>query len=63
MVRYHRLENSDVTISCLACNQVLQWNSSSQKWVNATVSAGGYSNLVLNTDWNISLIQVQVILL
>ena len=28
----------DVSISSLTNNQILQWNSSSSKWVNATVS-------------------------
>ena len=33
---------------------ILQWNSSSSKWVNATVSNGGSSTLAADTDCSIS---------
>ena len=47
-------KHSDVSISNLTNNQILQWNSSSSKRVNATVSSGGSSTLAANTDCSIS---------
>ena len=47
-------KHSDVSISSLTNNQILQWNSSSSKWVNATVSTGGSSTLAADTDCSIS---------
>ena len=55
MVCYHPLDgHSDVSISSLTNNQILQWNSNSSKWVNATVSTGGSSTLAADTDCSIS---------
>ena len=47
-------KHSDVSISSLTNNQILQWNSSSSKWVNATVSTGVSSTLAADTDCSIS---------
>ena len=47
-------KHSDVSISSLTNNQILQWNSSSSKWVNATVSTGGSTTLAADTDCSIS---------
>ena len=47
-------KHSDVSISSLTNNQILQWNSSSSKWVNTTVSTGGSSTLAADTDCSIS---------
>ena len=46
-------KHSDVSISSLTNNQILQWNSSSPKWVKATVSADGSSTLAADTDCSI----------
>ena len=35
---------------------LLTWNSSSSKWVNATVSTGGSSTLAADTDCSISIL-------
>ena len=43
-----------VSISSLTNNQILQWNTSSSKWVNVTVSTGGSSTLAADTDCSIS---------
>ena len=47
-------KHSDVSISSLTSNQILQWNSSSSKWVNAPVSTGGSTTLAGATDCSIS---------
>ena len=47
-------KHSDVSASSLTNNQILQWSSSSSKWVNATVSTGGSSTLAADTDCSIS---------
>ena len=39
-----------ISISSLTNNQMLQWNSSSSKRGNATVSTGGSSTLTADTD-------------
>ena len=54
MVRHHQLENIAMYQSSLTNNQILQWNSSSSKWGNATVSNGGSSTLAADTDYSIS---------
>ena len=45
-------KHSDVSISSLTNNRILQWKSSSSKWVNATVSTGG-STLAADADCSI----------
>ena len=43
-----------MSISSLTYHQILQWNSSSFKWVDATGSTGGSSTLAADTDCSIS---------